>query len=30
MRRVSKFVTIGSAFRGERPLDHYFVLIREA
>jgi len=30
MRRVSRFVTIGAAFRGERALDHYFVLIREA
>ena len=29
MRRVSKLVTIGAAFRGEKALDHYFVLIRE-
>jgi len=30
MRRVSRFVTIGAAFRGEKSLDHYFVLVREA
>jgi hypothetical protein len=30
MRRVSNFVTIGAAFRGEKALDHYFVLVREA
>jgi hypothetical protein len=29
MRRVSNFVTIGAAFRGEKALDHYFVLVRE-
>jgi len=29
MRRVSKLVTIGSAFRSEKALDHYFVLVRE-
>jgi hypothetical protein len=29
MRRVSVHVTIGAAFRGEKPLDHYFVLCRE-
>jgi hypothetical protein len=29
MRRVSRFVTIGAAFRVEKPLDHYFVLVRE-
>ncbi|HVK74597.1 MAG TPA: hypothetical protein VM734_14810, partial [Kofleriaceae bacterium] len=28
MRRVSKHVSIGAAFRKERPLDHYFVLCR--
>jgi hypothetical protein len=30
MRRVSRHVTIGAAFKGERPLDHYFVLCRRA
>ncbi len=30
MRRVSRLVTIGSAFRSEKALDHYFVLVREA
>jgi hypothetical protein len=29
MRRVSRHVSIGAAFRGERPLDHYFVLCRQ-
>lgn len=29
MRRVSSLVSIGAAFRGERALDHYFVLVRE-
>ncbi len=29
MRLVSKHVSIGAAYRGERPLDHYFVLCRE-
>jgi hypothetical protein len=29
MRRVSTHVTIGAAFRVEKPLDHYFVLCRE-
>lgn len=29
MRRVSKDVTIGAAYRGEKALDHYFVLVRE-
>jgi hypothetical protein len=29
MRRVSEHVTVGAAFRGERALDHYFVLVRE-
>ena len=30
MRRVSAHVSIGAAFKGERPLDHYFVLCRRA
>ncbi len=29
MRRVSKHVSIGAAYKGERSLDHYFVLCRE-
>lgn len=28
MRRASAHVSIGAAFKGERPLDHYFVLCR--
>ncbi len=28
MRRVSAHVSIGAAFKHERPLDHYFVLCR--
>ncbi|WP_438032357.1 hypothetical protein [Sorangium sp. So ce204] len=28
MRRVSKDVSIGAAFKGERSLDHYFTLCR--
>lgn len=28
MRRVSTHVSIGAAFKRERPLDHYFVLCR--
>ncbi len=28
MRRVSMHVSIGAAFKRERPLDHYFVLCR--
>jgi hypothetical protein len=28
MRRVSHHVSIGAAFKHERPLDHYFVLCR--
>jgi hypothetical protein len=28
MRKVSSHVSIGAAFKGERPLDHYFVLCR--
>jgi hypothetical protein len=30
MRRVSMHVSIGAAFKRERPLDHYFVLCRRA
>lgn len=30
MRRVSAHVSIGAAFKGEKPLDHYFVLCRQA
>jgi hypothetical protein len=29
MRRVSQHVSIGAAYRVERSLDHYFVLVRE-
>jgi hypothetical protein len=29
MRRVSKHVTIGAAYKVEKPLDHYFVLVRQ-
>jgi hypothetical protein len=29
MRRVSEHVSIGAAYKGERALDHYFVLVRE-
>lgn len=29
LRRVSADVSIGAAFKGERPLDHYFTLCRE-
>ena len=29
MRRVSSHVSIGAAYKGEKALDHYFVLIRE-
>ncbi len=29
MRRVSTTVTIGAAYKGENPLDHYFTLVRE-
>jgi hypothetical protein len=28
MRRVSRHVSIGAAFKRERPLDHYFILVR--
>jgi len=30
MRRVSHHVSIGAAFKRERPLDHYFVLSRRS
>ena len=30
MRRVSRHVSIGAAYKRERPLDHYFVLCRRA
>lgn len=30
MRRVARGVTIGAAYKGERPLDHYFVLSRRS
>ena len=30
MRRVSSHVTIGAAFKVEKALDHYFVLVRES
>ncbi|MBI5608506.1 MAG: hypothetical protein HY902_06455 [Deltaproteobacteria bacterium] len=29
MRKVSTFVTIGAAYKGEKALDHYFVLVRQ-
>jgi hypothetical protein len=29
MRRVSRHVSIGAAYKRERPLDHYFVLCRK-
>ena len=29
MRRVATHVTIGAAYKVEKPLDHYFVLVRE-
>ncbi len=29
MRRVANGVTIGAAYKEEKPLDHYFVLVRE-
>lgn len=29
MRRVSGDVSIGAAYKGDRPLDHYFVLLRQ-
>ncbi|HEU4734940.1 MAG TPA: hypothetical protein VFT22_43910 [Kofleriaceae bacterium] len=30
LRRVSQHVSIGAAYKRERPLDHYFVLCRQA
>jgi len=30
MRRVSRHVSIGAAFKGEKALDHYFVLCKQA
>ncbi|MCE9576401.1 MAG: hypothetical protein K8W52_24850 [Deltaproteobacteria bacterium] len=30
MRRVSAHVSVGAAFKVEKPLDHYFVLCRQA
>jgi hypothetical protein len=29
MRRISRHVTIGAAYKNERALDHYFALVRE-
>ena len=29
LRGVSRHVSIGAAYKGEKPLDHYFVLVRE-
>jgi hypothetical protein len=29
MRRVSEHVSIGAAYKGEKALDHYFVLVRQ-
>lgn len=29
MRKVSAHVSIGAAYKGDKPLDHYFVLCRE-
>jgi hypothetical protein len=29
MRRVSAHVTVGAAYKGEKSLDHYFMLCRE-
>lgn len=29
LRKVSTHVTIGAAYKGEKPLDHYFTLCRE-
>ena len=29
MRRVSQHVSIGAAYKGEKKLDHYFVLVRQ-
>jgi hypothetical protein len=30
MRRVSRHVSVGAAFKREKPLDHYFALCRQA
>lgn len=30
MRRVSRDVSIGAAYKRERPLDHYFILVRRS
>lgn len=30
MRRVSDYVSIGAAYKGENPLDHYFTLVRHS
>jgi hypothetical protein len=29
MRRVSRHVSIGAAYKGEKPLGHYFILVRQ-
>lgn len=29
MRRVSEHVSVGAAYKGEKALDHYFVLVRD-
>jgi hypothetical protein len=29
MRRVSSHVTVGAAYKGEKALDHYFILFRQ-
>jgi len=29
MRKVSKHVSIGAAYKGEKALDHYFILCRD-
>jgi hypothetical protein len=29
MRRVSSHVSIGAAYKGEKALDHYFILVRQ-
>ena len=28
MRKVSESTTVGAAYKGEKPLDHYFMLVR--
>ncbi len=30
LRRVSHHVSVGAAYKGERPIDHYFVLCQQA